>query len=157
MAGWISHDQRVSWYVFRHNRSGANEGVGADVMAANDGGVGPDAGAPPHVGAGVLAAAVDRAARIGHVGEHAAGTEEDVVIAGDAFIDAHVVLDLDVCAQDDAGGDHDVLADVAAFAQYGARHDVAEVPNLGARSNAGSLVDDCGLVGLVIHVGVTLF
>ena len=104
-----------------------------------------------------LAAAVDRTARIGYVGEYAAGTEEDVVVAGDTFIDANVVLDLDVCTQDYAGGDHDVLSNVAAFAEHSARHDVAEMPNLGARSDAGSLVDDCGFVGLVIHVGVTLF
>ena len=50
--------------------------------------------APRPVGAGV-AAAVDRAARVRYVGEHA-GTEEDVVVARDAFINAHVVLDLDV-------------------------------------------------------------
>ena len=157
LAGWIPHDQCVGWYVFRYHRSGANEGVGADVVAADDGSVGPNAGAASHVGAGVLAAAVDRAAWIRHVGEYAAGTEEDVVVARDAFIDAHVVLYLDVCAQNDAGGDHDVLADVAAFAQHGARHNVAEMPNFGARSDAGSFVDDCGFVGLVIHVGVTLF
>ena len=78
MAGWIPHDQRVGGYVFGHDRSGANEGVGANVVAADDGGVGPDAGASPHVGPGVLAAAVDRAARVGHVGEHTAGAEEDI-------------------------------------------------------------------------------
>lgn len=157
MAGRIPYNQCVGRYVSRHDCSGANEGVGADVVATDDGGIGSNAGAAPDVGAGELATAVDRAARIGYVGEYAAGTEEDVVVASDTFIDANIVLNLDVCAQDYAGGDHDVLSNVAAFAEHSAWHDVAKMPNLGARSDAGSLVDDCGFVGLVIHVGVTLF
>ena len=55
-------------------------------MAADDGGVGSNAGSAPHVGAGVLAAAVDRAARVRYVGEHAAGTEEDIIVARDLVV-----------------------------------------------------------------------
>ena len=157
MAGRIPRNQCVGRYVSRHDCSGANKGVGADIVTTDDGGIGSNTGAAPNVSAGELAAAVDSAAWIGYVGEYAAGTEEDVVVAGDASIDANVVLNLDVCAQDYAGGDHDVLSNIAALADHSARHDVAEMPNLGARSDAGSLVDDCGFVGLVLHVGVTLF
>src|SRR6185369_14459228 len=67
------------------------------------------------------------AARVHHVREHHRRTAEHVVFEDHTGVDRHVVLNLDVVADGDAGRNHDVLTDVAALADAGARHDMTEM------------------------------
>ena len=99
LLGWISYYERIGRNVFRDHRTRPDESIRSDVIATNDGGVRADAGPSSHMGAGVLTTAVDCAAGVDHIGEHAAGAEEYVVIARDTFVDGDVVLDFDVGAE----------------------------------------------------------
>ena len=87
------------------------------------------------------------AAGVGHVGEHAAWAEEDIVLTGDAGVEADVVLNLAVAAEHHIGADDDVLANVAPVSQHCAGHDVAEMPNARARSDGTAVVDDRRFMG----------
>ena len=110
----------------------------------------------PYPGASVISTSYHGTSRVDHVGEYTAGPEEYVVFAGHTFVDRDVVLHLDILAQNHAGRYDHVLANVAVFAQNSARHDVAEVPNLGTFSDACSFIDGGGFVSLILHGMVRL-
>ena len=105
----------------------------------------------PYPGASVISTSYHGTSRVDNVGEYTAGPKEYVVVAGHTFVDGDVVLNLDILAQNHAGRYDHVLANVAVFAQNSTRHDVAEVPNLGAFSDACSFIDGGGFVCLILH------
>ena len=110
-------------------------------MAADNGGVGPDAGPLLQEGPAVFAFALDKCPGINHVGEHAGGAKKHAVLADNPSIDGHIVLNLDPLPQFHAGGDYHVLPDVAAPSDVAARHDVREMPDFRACPNRTALVD----------------
>ena len=116
-------------------------------MPADDGRIGTNTGTFAHVGLGVLPATNDSTAWIGDIGEDTGGAQKDIIAACHTSIQAHVVLNLAVPAQDHLRADHDVLSNIAAFTQCGAGHDVAKVPHFGASPNATALIDDRSFVG----------
>jgi len=103
LLGGIANDQGIGGDVFCDHGSGADEGVRSDVVAADDGGIGADAGSATHVRTRVLAPSIDGAAGVDDVGKHTAGAQEHVVIARDAFVDGDVVLDFDIGAEAHTG------------------------------------------------------
>jgi hypothetical protein len=90
-------DDGVGGDVFGDDGAGGDERALVQRDAADDGGVGADAGAALDVGGGVVGAGVAGVLAAGglDVGEDHAGAAEDVVLEDDAFVDADVVLDLD--------------------------------------------------------------
>ena len=80
------------------------------------------------------------------VGEHHGGAAKNTVLQGHPFIDRHVVLDFAAPADGDIRPDHDVLADVAALADFRSGEYVGKMPDFspGADNSAG--VDDRGVV-----------
>ena len=122
--GGVSNNQGVGFDGFGDDCAGANEGEFADVVATDDGGIGADGGPAFHGSFGIIASSVDRTAWVDDIGEDAGGTEEDIVLAGDAGINGDVVLHFHVVAEDDLGGDDDILSEVTVFADDGAGHDV---------------------------------
>jgi hypothetical protein len=139
-------------YVLGDHRPGADEGVAADGMAADDGAVGPQGGAFLDEGGADLVHLPDFRPGVVDIGEYHRGAAEDAVFQGDAFIDADVVLDLALVADSGVGADDDVLADVAGFADPGAGEDVGEVPDFGAFTDGDVVVDDGGFVGEVVII-----
>jgi hypothetical protein len=81
------------------------------------------------------------AARVDHVRKHHRRPKEDVIVAFNALVNAHVVLDLHVVTQPCSGHHHDVLAEAASLANDGPRVDVAEVPDLRVLPDLGALID----------------
>src|SRR5690606_4096027 len=138
----------VRRHVFGDDGAGGHVGAFVEGDAADDGGVGADAGAAFDEGGGVVVAGVAGvlAARGQDGGEDHAWSAEVVVFEGDGFVDADVVLDLDVVADDHVIGDVDVLAEAAACADDGCWHHGAVVPDLGASADRGAVVDECRLV-----------
>src|SRR5690606_3618583 len=128
-----------------------DQGVGADVVAAHDGGVGPDRGAPPDPGLPEFVLALDLRARVQDVGEHAGRPAEDPVLQRDPFVQADVVLDLAAIAHRHVGPDHHVLPDDAVPPDPASLEDVTEVPDLGAGADRATLVDAAGFVN--VHIG----
>src|SRR5438105_3091701 len=123
------------------SRRGTAERVLAERDPAQNRGVGAD-GAPPFDARGsVLVLARHVAPRVQHVGEHARRPAEHIVLQGHAFVDRHVVLDLDVVADPRARHHHHVLAQIAPLADDRAGHDVAKVPDLRAPADARAVVD----------------
>ena len=115
--------------------SGPDEAVLAQIITANNGGIRSHGGSSPNVGSGVLSPAVHGTPGIDDVGEHTAWTQENVIVAGDALVDADIVLHLDLVSEDHTGRNDHVLAQIAAITHLRALHDVGEMPNLGAFSN----------------------
>src|SRR5262249_24449467 len=100
--------------------------------AAHDGGVGPDARSAAHARLLIHVSADDLAARVDDVGKNAGRPKKDIVFDDGAGVERYVVLNLDVVADQHMAGDMDVLPQDAALADLAIRHDMAEVPNLGA-------------------------
>ena len=148
--GGVPDYQGVGIDGFGDDRAGSDEGEFADVVAADDGGIGADGGPAFHGSFGIFAPTVDRTAGVDDIGEDAGGAEEDIVLAGDAGIYGDVVLHFHVVAEYDFGRDDDVLSEVAVFADHGAGHDVGEVPDFCAFTDGAAGIDDGGGVGVEV-------
>ena len=85
--------------------------------------------------------------RIKNICKYHTRSTKDIVFQGDAFIDAHVVLDLALFAYGYIGADDDVLADVAVLADFGAGEDMGEVPDFGTLADLNVFVGDGGQKG----------
>ena len=130
--------------IFCHHGAGADEGISADGVAADDGAVGPQGGAFLDEGGADLVHLGDFRPWIVDVGEDHGRAAEDAIFQGDAFIDADIVLNLALVADGDVGTDDDILADVAVLADLGAGEDMGEVPDLCAFADFHIVVDDGG-------------
>ena len=146
LSGRVARHQGVIRHIFCHDCPGADEGVTADSMAADDRGVGPDGGTffdkgGPHlVHLGYFRPWVE------DVGEDHRGAAEDAVFDGNAFIDADIVLDFALVPDGGVGADDDILADVAVLADFRAGENVGEVPDFGAFADLDVIIDDGGWV-----------
>ena len=107
-------------HILRDHRPGADEGVAPDGVAADDGAVGPQGGAFLDESGADLVHFGDLRPGVVDICEDHRGAAEDAVFQGDAFIHAHVVLDLALVADGYVGADDDILADVAVLANLGA-------------------------------------
>jgi hypothetical protein len=112
-----------------------------DVVAADDGGVGPDGCALAHPGFGILVPPNHRTAGVVDVRENATRAEKHIVFTLDTRIEAHVVLDLAIPAEFDIWTDDHILADVATFPENSAGHDVAKVPDFRSGTNCTALIN----------------
>jgi hypothetical protein len=139
--GRDSYHQGERRHVTPDYRSGSDEAVLTESDAAKDGSIGTNRATPTYQCPLVLGFPGDVAPRIDHVGEHTTRPAKHVVLEHDSFIDRDVVLDLYVVAEPCPRHDHNVLPEVAAFADNGAGHDMAEVPNLGSFADLGPIVD----------------
>ena len=137
----ITHHQCERRHIFRYHGACTDEAVCPQTVSANDGGIGTHRRAALDDGLAVLSLAADCGARVEHIGEHHARTEEYIVLATHTCIDRHIVLYLAVPAQHHIGRDNDVLPDVAVLADGAARHHMAEMPNLGALAYAAPLIN----------------
>jgi len=133
--------------VFGHDGAGADEGVAANGVAADDGAVGPQGGAALDEGGADLIHLSDFGAGVEDVGEDHGRAAEDAVFQGDTFVDGDVVLNFAFVADDGVWAYYDVLADVAVLADFGAGEDVGEVPDFGALADLDVVVDDGCFVG----------
>ena len=141
---WHAHHQSVIRNIPRHHRARADERIAADGDAANDGGVGANGRAPPHQRGLKLALTLDLAAGIDDVGENHRGAAEDVVLQDDAVVHRDVVLDFHAIANDRVVVHEHVLAQIAAFADAGCGHDVAEVPDARVRADLRACIHHRG-------------
>jgi hypothetical protein len=119
-----------------------------------DGGVGADGGAAAHQRRAVLVFARHGGAWVVDVGQYHARAAEDVVFQGDVIVDGDVILHLDVVADDHTVAHEAVLAERAVFANTGTAADVDPVPDPAAGANGGAVINDGGLMDLVVeHCG----
>jgi len=100
LSGGITDHQGVVGDVLRHHGAGADEGVLADGMAADDGTVGAKCCAFFDEGGADLVHLADFGPGVEDVGEDHRGAAKDAVFQGDAFIDGDVVLDFAFVADD---------------------------------------------------------
>jgi hypothetical protein len=148
--GRVADHQGIGFDGFGYHGAGAHKGKFADVVAADDGGVGADGSPAFHGSSGVFLLPVDVAAGVDDIGKDAGGSEEDIVFASDPGVDGDVVLNLYVVAQYHFGRDDHILADVTVLPDHCARHDVGEVPYFGAGSDGAAGVDAGGVMGKVV-------
>lgn len=144
MSRWIAHHKGVVGDILGNHRSGADERIFPDGMAADDGAVGPKGGAFLDEGGADLVHLGDFRSGVVDICKDHGGPAEDAVFQGDAFVNAHIVLDFALVANDDIGTDDHVLTDVAVLAYFGAGEDVGKVPDLCAFADAHVVVNDGG-------------
>ena len=142
--------QRIGFHVFGDHGAGGNEGALAHRVAAHHRAVGAQRGAFANPGLGILAVHREIGPGRTHIGEHAAGTAEHVVLQFHALVNRHVVLDAHAVADPHVVADVDILAKGASLADHGTRLHVAEVPNLGILADHDVVVDIAALVYEVI-------
>lgn len=127
--------------IFGYDCTGTYKGVSSDGDAADDGAVCAQGSAffnPDRPG---LIHFAHPCTRVINIGEDHWGAAEYVVFQGYVFIDRYIVLDFALIAYLDFRSNDDVLADVAVFADVGAGHDVAEVPDFGSFAYLAVVVD----------------
>src|SRR5207249_2550359 len=137
----VAHDQREVRDALGDHRAGSDERIPPNRGPADDGGVRANRAPALQPDDLVERVSIHLGSRIGDIGQHAGGSEKDVVFDDHARVDGHVVLNLDVAADDGPAVDIDVLADDAALADAGALHDMREMPDLGAGADLGTLID----------------
>ena len=152
LLGGVAHDQSIARNVFGHHGTCSDKGEGSNVMAAHDGGIGSNGRAAAYMGLCVLVSANDCASRVGYVCENAGWTQKDIVVARDASVQTHVVLNLAIAAQFDFRADDHILANVTAIPQFSQGHDVAKVPDFDSFSDDGAFVNNGGLVREIMEV-----
>lgn len=140
-AGGVAVDQGIVRYIAADDGPGAYKCVAADGNPADDGGIGTDGGAFFDPGRFELFFALDEGAGVYHVGEDHGGSQKHFIFTGYAGVNGDVVLDFDSVAQNHTGGNDYILADVAAFPDFTAAHNVAEVPDLRTRANLNVLIN----------------
>ena len=143
LPGGVAGHQGVVGGVLRHYGTGADEGVAADGMAADDCAVGPQSGALFHEGWADLVHLGDLCPWVVDVRKHHGWAAEDTVFEGDTLIDGDVVLNFAFVADDGVWAYYDVLADVAVLADFGAGQDVREVPYFGALADLICFIHNC--------------
>ena len=148
--GGIANNQRVGVDRFGDHCAGADEGKFANVVSADDGGIGADGGPAFHGSFGIFASSDDCTSWVDDIGEDAGRAEEDIVLAGDAGINGDVVLHFHIVAEHYLGRDDDVLSEVAVFADHGAGHDVGEVPDFCAFTDGAAGIEDGRGVGVEV-------
>ncbi len=153
LAGGVADDEGIRLYFLGDHGPCANEGVGSDVVATNDGGIGPDGGPFADHGFHVFPFAVHGAAGVMDIGEDHARPQKNVIFADHAFINGDVVLHFDIIPQYHPIGHKNILPQIAAFPNDRPRHDVAEMPDRGLGPDAGPCVNDGGGVGVIWRVG----
>src|SRR5690606_40887577 len=97
----IAHNQRIVRNLPGNNSACSDESVLANVVAADDGSIRADGSTFSNMSACVLRSPVNGTPWIDDICEHHRRPQKYIVIAGDTRVNRHVVLYLDVVAQDD--------------------------------------------------------
>ena len=139
----ISHHQGVIGHIACHHRTGPDKGISADPVSAYNGAIGAQGGALLNQGRPDLFHAPDVGPGIDDIGEDHAGSAEDVIFQGDAFIDGNVILNLASLSDGDVRTDHHVLSDVAVFSDHAALQHMREMPDPGVPSYGCAIIDPC--------------
>ena len=149
-SGGASIDQRIVRHVLCHNGTGSHKGILADIMAADDGGIGTHTGTLFQGRLAVLALALNKGPGVDHVGKHAGGAQKNAVFADNAGIYRHIVLDLDAFSQHHTGRNYHILADVAVLANSATLHHMGEMPDLGAFPDLAALIHITGFMNKIV-------
>lgn len=143
LPGRDSRQQGKRLHIPRHDSTGSDEGIAANLTAADNGAVSAESSATPHarIPIGVLAA--DGRTRIVDVSEDNARAAEDLVLKEDAVIDRYVVLNLDAMADARMATDVDVLPQRTTLTDLRACADVSPVPDATSGANHRPFINNC--------------
>lgn len=128
--------------MLSYDRACPDKGIFSDFYSTNDGGIGADGRSLADIRGFVLMLADDSAARIDHIGKYHRWAEEYIVFAMDPGIYTDIVLYFDIVAQAGSGHHHHILPKRTIFANNAVGHDMREVPDLRAFTDAGAGVND---------------
>jgi hypothetical protein len=82
------------------------------------------------------------AARIEDIREHHRGTAKYIVLQDHPGVNRDIILNLNVITNYTAGGDHNILTNIAPLTNDAISHNMAEMPYFCAFPNLGRLVDE---------------
>ena len=138
--------QGVILYVAGDNGTCCNEGAAAYGVAADNRAVGAQRRTYAYERARVYAVNRKVRTRRIHVGEHAGGTAEHIILEGNPLIDRDVVLDPDTVSYPDVVAYVYVLPQRTIRSDYSPFLDVAEVPDLCAGAYLNAVIYVAALV-----------
>ena len=96
---------------------------------------------------------LDGTTGINHIGKHHTRSAKNIIRQYHSVVNRYIILNADVVAKDGFSSYVDVLAKYATFPNLGAGHHMHPVPNFGAGSNGGRLINDGGFVyKYIVHV-----
>ena len=147
LLGWHTNNKTIVRNILRYHSACCHERESPERRATDDGGVRPDAGAPPNGRVLVECVPFDLAPGIGNIGQRAGRAKENIVLDHGAAINADIVLHFHIAPQLDTRTEHNILAEVAIFSNFRTSHDMTEVPDFGALTYFCRRVDDGGGVG----------
>lgn len=151
-AGGVAVDQRMIRHVARDHGACTDKGVTPDGDAAYNSGIGPDGCPLPYQrGAGFIHFA-EACPGIPHIGKYHGRSAEDLIFQSYMPIYADIVLNLAAAADAYMGVDVDILADIAVFPNDGGTHDMAEVPDMCALANRGTVINNTAGMNECCHV-----
>jgi hypothetical protein len=148
-----TNNKRIRWYRFGNHSTGTDKGIGADFVAANDGGIGTDGGTATYIGGAIFRLTIDGAAWIDYVRKHHRRTKKNIVFANNTFVKRYVILHLYIAAQHDASTHKYTLSQVAICADTAARHQVAKMPDVNTGADLGAFVNNCSRMQKIICSG----
>lgn len=145
--------QRIGRHVAVDDGAGADEGVLAHGVAADDGAVGSQGRAALDQRVAIFVFAGDATAGVIDVGKDHARAAENVVLQRDVVVHRDVVLHLDVVADHHLVADKHVLAKGAITADDRLSADMNPMPDAGVFANLGAFVDDRRRVNRIVAHG----
>lgn len=93
---------------------------------------------------------IDLTAGIDHVGEDHGWAQKYAILQRNSAVHGDIILDFDLVSNLSVRADEHVLTDNAVLSNARARHNMAEMPDLGSRANFSTLVDIAGFVYEVV-------
>lgn len=137
-------------HIVGDHRTGTDEGIFADVVAANNSGIGSDGSSAAYARDRIFIAAAYLAARVDDIGKHHRRTEENIILAHHTGVYRHVVLHLYVLSQCHPGSNEHILTDIAAVTKGASRHQVRKMPDFCARADVTARVNNGGGICKII-------
>jgi len=124
--------------------AGGDEGVVPDSDSANDRRIRTNSCATLDYRPLRCGTTRDGRARVANVGKHCRGADEHIVCQDNAVVERNVVLNPTTISNFDVSRHEDVLTEHTVGSNACSRHDVAEVPYLGGRSDPRARIDHAG-------------
>lgn len=136
--------------VFIYHRSGPDKRITPQGNAADNSGIGADRRALFDQSRAKLVYLSYFRPGVVDIGKYHGRPAENAVFQSNSFIDADVVLNLAVVADNNIRPDQDILADIAILANFCTRQDVGEMPDFCSLADLAAIVDVGGFMDEVV-------
>ena len=115
--------------MFRHDSSGTDKSIGADIVSANNGSICTDCRPFPYMSPSIPGFPVDGTPGIGNISKYTGRPQENIVFTSYSGINRYIILHFHIVSQDDLRRDHYILTDIAIRPDHTSCHNMTEMPD----------------------------